>query len=91
MGHNHSHHEMKDRNLMIFILLNGLITAAQLVSGVISISLVLLSDALYIFSDLITVLVNYVTSKLSKQKASFHRTFGCKRAEILAAFINAAT
>lgn len=91
MGHNHSHHQMKDRNLMISILLNVLITAAQIVGGLISGSLALLSDALHNFSDVISLMVSYVASKLSKQKASFDRTFGYKRAEILAAFINAAT
>lgn len=84
-----SHPNMKDRNLMISILLNILITAAQIVGGLVSGSLALLSDALHNFSDVIALIVSYVASKLSKQKASFHRTFGYKRAEILAAFINA--
>lgn len=91
MGHDHSHPNMKDRNLMISILLNILITAAQIVGGLVSGSLALLSDALHNFSDVISLIVSYVASKLSKQKASFHRTFGYKRAEILAAFINAST
>lgn len=91
MDHNHAHPNMKDRNLMISIFLNILITAAQIVGGLLSGSLALLSDALHNFSDVITLIVSYVASKLSKQKASFHRTFGYKRAEILAAFINAAT
>ena len=93
MGHNHSHHhkDMKDRNLFLSILLNILITAAQVVGGLISGSLSLLSDALHNFSDVISLIVSYVASKLSKQKASIHRTFGYKRAEILAAFINAST
>lgn len=76
---------------MISIWLNILITAAQIVGGLISGSLALLSDALHNFSDVISLIVSYLASKLSKQKASFHRTFGFKRAEILAAFINAAT
>ncbi|MEO8774245.1 MAG: cation diffusion facilitator family transporter [Gelidibacter sp.] len=91
MNHNHAHPSTKDRNLMISILLNILITAAQIVGGLISGSLALLSDALHNFSDVISLMVSYVASKLAKQKASFHRTFGYKRAEILAAFINAAT
>ena len=82
---------MKDRNLIISILLNVLITAAQIIGGIISGSLALLSDALHNFSDVISLVVSYVASKLSKQKASIHRTFGYKRAEILAAFINAST
>lgn len=91
MKHNHSKHRMKDRNLIISILLNILITAAQIVGGLVSGSLALLSDALHNFSDVISLIVSYVASKLSRQKASFDRTFGYKRAEILAAFINAST
>ena len=90
-SHNHSHSNMKDRNLIISILLNILITSAQVIGGIISGSLALLSDALHNFSDVISLVVSYVASKLSRQKASIHRTFGYKRAEILAAFINAST
>jgi len=96
MGHSHHHHShthknTKDRNLLISILLNILITTAQIIGGVISGSLALLSDALHNFSDVLSLIVSYIASKLSKQKASIHRTFGYKRAEILAAFINAST
>ncbi len=82
---------MKNRNLFISILLNIVITAAQVVGGLISGSLALLSDALHNFSDVLSLIISYIASKLSKQKASIHRTFGYKRAEILAAFINAST
>ena len=76
---------------MVSIVLNILITAAQVVGGLASGSLALLSDALHNFSDVISLVVSYIASKLSKQKASINRTFGYKRAEILAAFINAST
>lgn len=96
MAHNHSHnhihhHDMKDKNLMISILLNTLITAAQVVGGLISGSLSLLSDALHNFSDVLSLIVSYVASKFSKKQASENKTFGYKRAEILAAFVNAST
>lgn len=89
--HTHSYKDVKDRNLLISIFLNVLITAAQIIGGLISGSLALLSDALHNFSDVISLIVSFVASKLSKQKASINRTFGYKRAEILAAFVNAAT
>lgn len=82
---------MKNRNLFISILLNIVITAAQVVGGLISGSLALLSDALHNFSDVLSLIISYIASKLSKKKASIYRTFGYKRAEILAAFINAST
>lgn len=89
--HTHSYKDVKDRNLLISIFLNVLITAAQIIGGLVSGSLALLSDALHNFSDVISLIVSFVASKLSKQKASINRIFGYKRAEILAAFVNAAT
>jgi cobalt-zinc-cadmium efflux system protein len=89
--HTHEHPDLKGKNLLISILLNILITISQIIGGVISGSLALLSDALHNFSDVISLTVSYVASKLSKKEASIHRTFGYKRAEILAAFINAST
>ncbi|WP_417854084.1 cation diffusion facilitator family transporter [Xanthomarina gelatinilytica] len=89
--HTHSYKDVKDRNLLISIFLNVLITAAQIIGGLASGSLALLSDALHNFSDVISLIVSFAASKLSKQKASKNRTFGYKRAEILAAFVNAAT
>ena len=92
-SHNHSHNteSLSGRNLLISIFLNILITAAQVVGGVLSGSLALLSDALHNFSDVISLVVSYVANKLVKKKASLQKTFGYKRAEILAAFINAST
>lgn len=96
MGHshsyNHSHnHDLNGRNLFISILLNIAITVAQVIGGLVSGSLALLSDALHNFSDVVSLIISFVANKLVKQKASLKRTFGYKRAEILAAFINAAT
>lgn len=90
-GHTHDHPDLKGRNLVISILLNVVITVAQVIGGLISGSLSLLSDALHNFSDVISLIISYIANKLAKKKASFKRTFGYKRAEILAAFINAAT
>lgn len=90
-SHNHNHPQLKDRNLIISILLNILITASQVIGGLVSGSLALLSDALHNFSDVISLVVSFGASKLSKRKASIYKTFGYKRAEILAAFINAST
>jgi len=93
-SHNHSHshhHELRGRNLVISILLNTLITASQVVGGLLSGSLSLLSDALHNFTDVLSLIVSYIANILAKKEASINRTFGYKRAEILAAFINAAT
>ncbi|MDT0685529.1 cation diffusion facilitator family transporter [Autumnicola psychrophila] len=94
MGHSHSHnhsHEVQGKNLLISILLNIVITVAQVIGGVVSGSLALLSDALHNFSDVISLIISYIANKLVKKEASLTRTFGLKRAEIIAAFVNAAT
>lgn len=93
MGHHHHHKssEVKGTNLFISIILNVLITVAQIIGGLISGSLALLSDALHNFSDVLSLLISFIANKLAKREASPKRTFGYKRAEIIAAFINAAT
>ncbi|PWA06973.1 cation diffusion facilitator family transporter [Flavobacterium psychrotolerans] len=94
MAHDHSyhhHHEVNDKNLSVSIFLNIGITIAQIVGGFISGSLSLLSDALHNFSDVISLVLSLFAHRLSKQKANEIRTFGYKRAEIIAAFINSAT
>lgn len=88
MSLNHSHIQ-RDRNLLISIFLNIGITSAQIVGGLISGSLSLLSDALHNFSDVVSLIISFIASKLSRKKASFNKTFGYKRAEVLAAFVNA--
>lgn len=96
MSHNHNHihihkHEVEGKNLIFSILLNMLITIAQVVGGLLSGSLALISDALHNFSDVLSLVFSYVAHKLSRRKASINNTFGYKRAELIAAFVNAFT
>lgn len=90
-NHQHSYKQLKGTNLFISILLNILITVAQVIGGLVSGSLALLSDALHNFTDVISLIVSYIATVLSRKSASLHKTFGYKRAEILAAFVNAST
>lgn len=94
MGHNHNHshsHEVQGKNLLFSIVLNVVITLAQVVGGLLSGSLALLSDALHNFSDVLSLVFSFIAHKLSKKKASVNQTFGYKRAELIAAFVNAMT
>ncbi|MCK5737581.1 cation transporter, partial [bacterium] len=70
------------------MLLNVMITAAEVAGGLISGSLALLSDAVHNFSDVISIIVSYVALRLSRRKSTPARTFGFKRAEVLAALFN---
>ena len=96
-GHHHHHHhhhgsqDLKGRNLLISIVLNVVITISQIIGGIISGSLALLSDALHNLSDVLSLLISYIANVLTRKEASAGKTFGYKRAEIIAAFVNSAT
>ena len=90
-AHSHNHPDLKGRNLFISILLNILITVTQVIGGILSGSLSLLSDALHNFSDVLSLFVSYIATIYAKKEASTNKTFGYKRAEIIAAFVNASS
>ena len=94
MSHNHSHNHptLSGKNLLISIVLNSVITLAQLIGGLISGSLALISDAVHNFSDVVSLIISYLANVLArKKKQTPQHTFGYKRAEIIAAFINASS
>ncbi|MEI6900987.1 MAG: cation diffusion facilitator family transporter, partial [Bacteroidota bacterium] len=69
--------------------LNGLITITGTVGGILSGSLALISDAIHNLSDTFALLLAFIADKVGKRKPNEKLTFGYKRFEILAAFINA--
>ena len=88
--HHHHHHSenIQGKKLFFTILLNFLITAVQVVGGILSNSLSLLSDALHNLNDGVAILLAYVAMKMGRRPATLQKTFGYKRGEILAAFFN---
>jgi len=91
MMHKDTNQSLSSKNLILSIVLNVLITTAQVIGGLVSGSLSLLSDALHNFTDVISLVISYIAHRLTGKKASNHRTFGYKRAELIAAFVNAIT
>ncbi len=93
MEHHHHHQpSVSGKKLLLTILLNVIITVAQFIGGIVSGSLALLSDAVHNFSDVLSLIVSYVANWLTrKRQQTLTQTFGYKRAEIVAAFFNAAT
>ena len=90
MSHEHHHHteELNGGRLLITMLLNFFITIIEIIGGIFSGSLSLLSDAFHNFSDGIAIIISYIAMKLSKRPRSLKYTFGLKRAEISVAIIN---
>jgi len=91
MENHHKHNQLQGKKLFLSIILNFAITIAQVIGGLFANSLSLLSDALHNFSDVLSLLISWFAHKLSHKPADNKRTFGYKRAEIMAAFINAAS
>jgi cobalt-zinc-cadmium efflux system protein len=70
-------------------VLNGLITVMEVAGGIMSGSLALLSDAAHNLGDTVSILLSYVAWKIAGKEKDVRRTYGYKRAEIIAAFVNA--
>jgi cobalt-zinc-cadmium efflux system protein len=71
--HDHSHvhihkNEVNGKNLLFSIVLNIIITLSQVVGGIFSGSLSLISDALHNFSDVLSLVFSYGAHKLSRRK-----------------------
>lgn len=92
-GHSHGHgySELNSKKLLFATLLNLVITIAEIIGGLLSNSLALLSDAIHNLGDTVAVALAWVADRVSKRSANERKTFGYKRVEILAAFINAVT
>lgn len=88
MAHNHDTNEVSQPKLIFTIILNLVITAVQIIGGIISGSLALISDAIHNLSDSVSVILAWFAQVLSRKPSTLKSTFGYKRAEILAAFIN---
>ena len=88
MSHNHDTNQVSLTKLIFTIILNLIITSAQIVGGIISGSLALFSDAIHNLSDSVSVILAWFAQVLSRKPSTLKSTFGYKRAEILAAFIN---
>jgi cobalt-zinc-cadmium efflux system protein len=91
-GNSHSHtvhHSTEGRNLVFAFFLNLCITIVEVIGGLLSNSLALLSDAVHNLSDTFAVMLAYIANRISQKDATEKKTFGYKRIEILAALLNA--
>lgn len=90
--HNHQVHSGEshaEKNLLLSTLLNLCVSIAEVVGGLLSNSLALISDALHNLGDTSALFIAYIASHVSKKTSTPKKTFGYKRIEILAALFNA--
>lgn len=95
MTHSHDHsaenNNKSDRQLVVAVFINVLLTAAQVTGGIVSGSLSLIADALHNLSDAAAIFIALVARKIGNKIADDNYHFGFKRAEILATLFNSTT
>jgi cobalt-zinc-cadmium efflux system protein len=82
-------HREIERSLGISIALNAIIFVVELVGGLLTNSLALISDALHNLSDSFALILSYAASKIVLWKSNSQKSYGYVRIEIFVAFINA--
>jgi cobalt-zinc-cadmium efflux system protein len=87
--HQHPAPEDFGRAFLIGIFLNTAFIALEVVFGLLSDSLALLADAAHNLTDVFGLVMAWVASELAKRASSLRRTYGWKRATLLAALFNA--
>ncbi len=87
--HHHHNHNISEKKIISAVIFNLIITAAEFIGGFLSGSLSLVSDAFHNLSDSLAIFLSYVAFKLTQRASTLDKTFGYKRAEIIAAFVNA--
>jgi len=80
-----------NKNLKIAIILTTLIFFLELIGGLWSNSLALLSDSAHVLMDVIALLLTYGAIRISTRPSNSNMTFGYHRFEIFAALINGLT
>ena len=94
MGHTHDHHADNLNvgwRLGFSAILTLILIAVEIVAGLISNSLALLTDAAHNFTDVVALLLGWYAVKVARRPAHAAGTFGYHRVGILIALFNATT
>jgi cobalt-zinc-cadmium efflux system protein len=89
-AHGHSHTSNKKALLGSFLLISAFLVV-EVIGGIITNSLTLLSDAGHMLSDVASLGLSYFAVKLGERKGTQEKTYGYKRFEIIAAALNGIT
>ncbi|HEX5957587.1 MAG TPA: cation diffusion facilitator family transporter, partial [Hyphomicrobiaceae bacterium] len=89
-GHGHGHARGADpAALRTVLVLTSAFLVVEVVGGILTRSLALLSDAAHMFTDAAALAIALAAVKIGERPADSRRTFGYQRFEILAATLNA--
>jgi cobalt-zinc-cadmium efflux system protein len=87
--HQHSHVPDASWRLLVMVFLNFFVFIAELVTGYLTNSLALQSDAWHMLSDEAGLIIGYFANRLSKRLPTETMTFGWARTEVLGGLVNA--
>jgi len=79
------------RHLQFAAALTASVLIVEIVGGILSHSLALLSDAAHVFLDVFAIGLTLFAVRLSRRPPSHRRTYGWHRAEVMAALLNGLT
>jgi cobalt-zinc-cadmium efflux system protein len=86
--HEHDAGEGSARALLLALAVTAGYTVVEVVAGLLTGSLALLADAAHMLSDNVSIALALVAIVLSRRPSTPRRTYGFKRAEVLAALAN---
>ena len=86
--HSHDHGSASIDKLRWVLILTGSFMVIELAAGLLTGSLALLADAGHMIRDSIGIVIAFIAAKLSQRPSDLKATFGYKRYEVLAAFVN---
>jgi len=89
MGAEQLEKSLSGGRFLLVTVLNVVITIFELVGGLFSGSLSLLSDAFHNLGDAFSVVLSYAAHRIGGRRQTRSNTYGYRRAEILAALLNA--
>lgn len=87
-GHVHRHENLTRGFLSAALLATLLLVAAEFLGGYLGHSIALVSDGVHNLSDVPAILISWIAARWAARPADAERTFGYRRAGILAAFTN---
>ncbi|WP_242057309.1 cation diffusion facilitator family transporter [Pseudalkalibacillus hwajinpoensis] len=89
-GHDHGHSANK-KALIVSLIITTVYMVIEVIGGLITNSLALLSDAGHMLSDSVSLGVGVLAFVMGEKAANYSKTYGYKRFEILAALFNGVT
>ena len=97
-GHEHDHGHghgrpggSGKRGLLIALIITLVMMIVEIIGGILSNSLALLSDAGHMFTDTLALALSFFAMKFAEMPATDKRTYGFYRLEIVAALLNGIT